>query len=349
MNIVGLLLVVLGGVLSGLFTAPMAYVKGWQWENSWLIYTIYAMVLFPWIFVFFALESVPDIYSNAPAHAIIMALVFGFIWGVGSVTFGLGVKAVGNALGFAIILGLTSAIGAALPLVVLHPEDVGTRQGIFTWIGLGIVIVGLYVLARAGSQKERDLAVTKELTPLIQSVGNEDTNPGKSNFVHGLILCIISGLFSPCLNLAIAFGSDLAKEATDLGNSKTFSDNATWTLAVGAGMITNASYCIYLLCKNNTWGLFSDSTLPLGRNAALMAFSGLLWFGGNTVYTVGGQMIGSLGTVIGWPIFMISMIAASNVFGLFKGEWTGTSTSAKRQLALGLFILCGAVVFIALG
>ena len=45
----------------------------------------------------------------------------------------LGVKAVGNALGFAIILGLTSAIGAALPLVVLHPDDVGTKQGIFTW------------------------------------------------------------------------------------------------------------------------------------------------------------------------------------------------------------------------
>ena len=54
-------------------------------------------------------------------------------------------------------------------------------------------------------------------------------------------------------------------------------------------------------------------------------------------------MIGSLGTVdsmvvtsfdpavsppatwvqvLGWPIFMISMIAASNIFGLFKGEAT---------------------------
>ena len=134
MNILGILVVVLGGVLSGLFTAPLAYIKGWQWENSWLIYTIYAMVrrwclnlaliakfnthdhiplfpqvLFPWIFAFFALEDLPNIYSDAPAHAIIMALVrrlselfpcfllyhdgcqvFGFLWGIGSVTFGLG-------------------------------------------------------------------------------------------------------------------------------------------------------------------------------------------------------------------------------------------------------------------
>eukprot|EP00730_Choanoeca_flexa_P004189 TRINITY_DN11623_c0_g1_i6.p1 TRINITY_DN11623_c0_g1~~TRINITY_DN11623_c0_g1_i6.p1 ORF type:complete len:348 (+),score=37.33 TRINITY_DN11623_c0_g1_i6:194-1237(+) len=347
MNILGVLVVVVGGVSAGLFTAPLAYVKGWQWENSWLIYTIYAMVFSPWIFVFFALDHVPDIYSNAPTHAIVMALVFGFVWGIGSVTFGLGVKAVGNALGFAIILGLTSAIGAALPLVVLHPEDVGSREGIFTWIGLGIVICGLYVLAKAGQRKEADLAKIKELMPLIQS--QDDEVAAKPSFVAGLVICIISGLFSPCLNLAIAFGSDLGKEAEHLGNGKTFSDNATWTLAVGAGMITNAAYCIYLLNKNQTWGLFMDPTLPLGKNAALGALSGLLWFGGNTVYTVGGEMIGSLGTVIGWPVFMISMIAASNVFGLVKGEWKGTSTRARTLLAVGLFILCGAVVFIALG
>ena len=43
--------------------------------------------------------------------------------------------------------------------------------------------------------------------------------------------------------------SDLATEAKNLGNSKTFSDNATWTLAVGAGMLTNVTYCTYLLYK----------------------------------------------------------------------------------------------------
>ncbi len=40
----GLVAVVAGGILSGLFTAPMRYVKDWPWEASWLMYCIYGLV-----------------------------------------------------------------------------------------------------------------------------------------------------------------------------------------------------------------------------------------------------------------------------------------------------------------
>lgn len=49
-------------------------------------------------------------------------------------------------------------------------------------------------------------AIAQELTPLIQAGEEADSSKGESSFGVGLVICIISGLFSPCLNLAIAFG-----------------------------------------------------------------------------------------------------------------------------------------------
>ncbi len=48
----GLLVVVAGGVLSGLFTAPMRYVRDWPWEAVWFVYCTYAYVSFPALMVF---------------------------------------------------------------------------------------------------------------------------------------------------------------------------------------------------------------------------------------------------------------------------------------------------------
>lgn len=46
-----------------------------------------------------------------------------FLTQVGSVTFGLSCHFVGDSLAFAIILGLTSTLGAAIPLLLLHADE----------------------------------------------------------------------------------------------------------------------------------------------------------------------------------------------------------------------------------
>lgn len=58
----------------------------------------------PWILVFFSVDDVFRVYRDASISAVIYSVGFGFLWGIGSVLFGLGVAIVGNALGFAIIL-----------------------------------------------------------------------------------------------------------------------------------------------------------------------------------------------------------------------------------------------------
>jgi hypothetical protein len=41
-------------------------------------------------------------------------------------------------------------------MLIFHLDDVGSRSGMFTWISLGIILLGLALLARAGSLKNRD-------------------------------------------------------------------------------------------------------------------------------------------------------------------------------------------------
>lgn len=43
-------------------------------------------------------------YEHAEVKAIVLTLIFGALWGIGSTTFGLAVEYVGNSLAFSIIL-----------------------------------------------------------------------------------------------------------------------------------------------------------------------------------------------------------------------------------------------------
>lgn len=341
----GILLTFVGGVFGGLFTAPMRGCKGWEWENSWLVYSLYGMVLFPWILVFFSVNDAVNVYASAPGHSIALAVTFGIFWGIGSVLFGLGVKIVGNSLGFSIILGMTSAIGSALPLVVLHSSEVGSNEGICTWAGLAVVVGGLALLGKAGGMRDAELVAEKEPMLLTNEAPQQQTS-----FKVGMIICVMSGIVSPMLNLAIAFGKGVADAAEDRGTSSTLSNNAIWALAIGGGFLVNFTYCVYLLRKNNTWRNFS---LPPQKqcwaNTLFAVLAGMLWFGGNVLYGIGASMLGDLGTVLGWPIFISAMVMSGNIVGVLAGEWKGVGSRAKLFLGGGLFVLFLAVVVIALG
>jgi len=150
------LLIAAGGMCGGLFTTPIGWMPSWEWENVWLIYSIFGMVVWPWALVLSTVPSVWEIYETSEAKDIVFTAVFGAGWGIGSTLFGVGTNAVGNSLGFSIILGLTATLGAAIVLVALHPSDIATKEGYFTFAGLAVTCVGLACCGYAGSRKERE-------------------------------------------------------------------------------------------------------------------------------------------------------------------------------------------------
>lgn len=64
--------------------------------------------MFPWMLIMLSVNDAFAVYADAPKSAVLYALLFGLLWGWGSVSFGTGCDIVGNSLGFSLILVRTA-------------------------------------------------------------------------------------------------------------------------------------------------------------------------------------------------------------------------------------------------
>jgi L-rhamnose-H+ transport protein len=324
--------VTLSFTLQGSFAAPMKRMSGWQWENSWLLFALSGLILFPWIINFVTVPNVISVYSAASPSTLIKVLVFGLLWGIGATLFGLGISRVGMALGFALILGITASFGSLFPLAILHPEQLVAKRGLALIAGTAVMVVGLVFLALAGRTREHDLGT-------VSSV--------RSGFTVGLVICIFSGIFSSMMNFSFVFGDELRLRALQSGASNAMAANPIWALTVTGGFVANFLYCVYLLNKNRTWAVFRK-----GNPSAycLLGLSmGLLWFGGIVFYGMGAASLGALGNIVGWPIFMTIDIIAAVFWGAVLGEWKGASRRALLYNWTGVGVLLLAIAVISAG
>ncbi|MFQ5684678.1 MAG: L-rhamnose/proton symporter RhaT, partial [Candidatus Binatia bacterium] len=318
-------------------TLPMKFTRRWKWENIWLVYAVVGLLILPWAIAAWTIPQLMEVYQQSEVRAVVLAIIFGAGWGAGSVLFGLGVERIGMALAFAIILGLTAALGSLVPMMVLHPEEVITAKGGIITAGLGVVLAGIFLCARAGQLKQAALVAQESAASM---------SPAKT-FGSGLLICVLSGLLSPMLNFSLAFGEGIAQRAVELGAEPASAPNAIWALAVCSGFVVNAGYCSYLLLRNKTWGGFSErGTAPYWVLGIVM---GALWMFGISVYGMGAANVGELGTVIGWPLFMATIIIMANVWGGVTGEWRGAGPRARRMIVSGVAVLILAIFIIGYG
>lgn len=328
----GIGVVTLAGALQGSFAVPMKRMSGWRWENSWLLFALFGLIVFPWIINFATVPNVASVYAGASPSTLIKVCVFGLLWGVGATLFGLGIDRVGMALGFALILGITASFGSLLPLAVLHPEQLLAKRGLALIIGTAVMVVGLVFLALAGRAREND-----------SGAGTS----ARSGYTVGLVICIFSGIFSSMMNFSFVFGDELRLRALEAGASKAMAANPIWALTVSGGFIANFLYCVYLLNKNRTWAVFRQGNPPAYWLLGIVM--GLLWFGGIVLYGMGAASLGTLGGIVGWPIFMTIDIIAALFWGAVSGEWKGASRRALVYNCVGVGFLVTAIAVISAG
>jgi L-rhamnose-H+ transport protein len=328
----GLAVVVLAGILQGSFAAPMKRMSAWRWENSWLLFALSGLIIFPWIINFATVPNVLEVYSGVSTSTLIKVVSFGLLWGAGATLFGLGIARVGLALGFALILGITASFGSLIPMAILHPEELLLKRGLALILGTIIMVLGLVFLALAGRTREHDLG---------------GGSGARSGFTGGLVICIFSGIFSAMMNFSFVFGDELRLRALQAGASSAMAANPIWALTVTGGFVSNFLYCVYLLNKNRTWTIFREgnpyASWPLGF------LMGLLWFGGVVFYGTGAASMGSLGNIVGWPIFMTLDIIVGLFWGAVSGEWKGASRRALLYNWAGIAILLVAIAVISAG
>jgi L-rhamnose-H+ transport protein len=324
---VGFLILLVAGVMNASFTLPMKFTRNWNWENTWLVWTLFALVILPPLTAFATIPNLWQLYGEVATGLVVTVAIFGAGWGIAQVLFGLAVDSIGIALTFSIVLGISAAVGSVVPLIRLHPEKIFSTGGFFIIAGVALVIVGVAICAIAGRRREAAMAARDGRL--------------KVNMSRGLAFAILCGFGAALVNFGLAFGGPLLEGAKRHGAAELWAGNAVWLPLMLAGSIPNFAYCIYLLSKNKTADRYGrPGTASHWFLAAIMAF---FWFASTALYGIATGKLGSWGTILGWPLFMSLIVITASILGIVTGEWKGSGKQPLRIQVGGVVVLVLAV------
>ena len=335
----GLLVILLGSTANSAFGLGLKFTRSWKWEHIWLLFSVTAMIVIPWLLGLLTVESLFAVLAAAEARDLLLVFLFGMGWGVGSVLYGLALRMVGLALSYAIVMGLTAAVGTMAPFLLLHWDDFLTFKGMVISGGVLLVVAGVLLSAWAGKLREESPGRSQEPEESSETAAEEST---RSALLLGLLVAALSGILSPMLNLSFAYGIRLADQAVLLGTSPAMASNVIWVVALTAGFLVNAGYCVYLIVKGKSWNIFRGQPFHYGVGVAM----GVLWVSGVVTYGIGGSMLGGLREVIGWPMASAMSIIAATFWGALSGEWTGASRKSMAVMGVSILVLSASMFLI---
>ncbi len=336
----GILVILAGSTANSAFGLGLKFTRSWKWEHIWLLFSVTAMIMIPWLLGFLTIESLFAVLAAAEARDLLLVFLFGMGWGVGSVLYGLALKMVGLALSYAIVMGLTATVGTMAPFVLLHWDDFLTVKGMVICAGVLLVVVGVLLSAWAGKLREESPGRLQDPAEGSETAAKKFTRAAP--LLLGLLVAALSGILSPMLNLSFAYGIKLADQAVLLGTSPSMASNVIWVVALSAGFLVNAGYCVYLIVKGRSWHIFRRQPFHYGVGAAM----GILWVCGVVTYGIGGSMLGDLREVIGWPMASAMSIIAATVWGALSGEWTGASRKSMAVMGVSILVLSASMFLI---
>jgi L-rhamnose-H+ transport protein len=332
----GMAVILISGIFNGSFALPMKYARHWKWENTWLVFSIVGIFFLPWFMAFRFVPHLAEVYQSVPTRVVVSALIFGFLWGIAQVTYGLSLKAVGLAVAVAVVSGLACLSGALVPLLVLNPADLFRARGVFLLCSMPILFLGLGTYGAASRLRENE-----------QERGNPTGAAQGASFKAGLALCIFTGVFGSFFNLGFAFSGDIIRKSIDLGARAATGGYGVWSLVLGAGFFPNLFYCLYRLLRNHTFTAFLQKDWL--REMLLAVSMAVVWLSGLLLYGAGATLAGKFGTSVGFTLFVAMSVLSSTVLGILTGEWKSTSRRTRRLLAMGVAALLLSVVVLNLG
>jgi L-rhamnose-H+ transport protein len=290
-----------------------------QGVAAWLV----APLLFAWF-------TVPDnalfeVLAEAPDKPKWLAIMFGALWGVGGLTFGLSIRYLGVALGQSLALGLTAAFGTLVPPIVNPDESL-------SWIlilGVSICVAGIAIIGYAGSLKNK-------------SMTDEQRRASVAEFAlkKGVLIAILAGVMSACFNYGLEAAKPIEALTRSYGTNPLFLKNPSLVFILWGGFATNAVYCFYLNIKKKTYKDYFGSGSGIFFNNLFFTFlAGFLWFLQFHFLGMGQSKLPENIAVFGWSILMAMNISFSNIWGIILKEWKGADRKTMLVLVIGIIVL----------
>ncbi|MGE4285218.1 MAG: L-rhamnose/proton symporter RhaT [Phycisphaerae bacterium] len=340
----GIMLHAIGGLAAASFYIPYKKVKLWSWETYWLAGGFFSWIIAPWLLAMIILPQTPQILADVPLKTLLITWLFGVMWGVGGLTFGLTMRYLGIALGYAIALGLCAAFGTLVPPLVSGEliEMAATSSGQVILLGVFVCLGGIALSGKAGMSKEKEL-----------SAEQKKESVGEFNFGKGVVVAILAGLMSAAMAYGFAAGKPISEIALAKNSPELWQNLPVLIVILFGGFVTNCAWCLYLAIRNKKVKDFfafelQGEKVPLLSNYLLCALAGLTWYLQFFFYGMGTTKMGRF-EFSSWTLHMASIIIFSTLWGIFLKEWKGTGKATKSWIAAGLAVLILSTVIIGIG
>lgn len=371
----------LGGLASASFYIPYRGVKKWSWETYWLVGGVFSWIIAPLLLAWLLVPDLFTILGDSPLKALVWAYVFGAMWGLGGLTFGLTMRYLGIALGMAVALGYCAAFGTLMPPIFDGTiDDIAMKtSGQIIFAGVAICLSGIAVSGMAGMSKDRELTEEQKKATIQEF-----------SFVKGILVATFSGVLSASMAYGMAAGKPIGEIAQKVLATHELSD--LWqnlpvlVVVLWGGFTTNFIWCVILNIKNRsaheylalrktavaevsategvaTWdaddlagsvangGRPEPTTVPVPilRNYLFSAIAGTTWYMQFFFYSMGETRMGEDFKFSSWTLHMASIIIFSTLWGIVLREWKGTSKRTHVLIAIGLALLVGSTVVVGYG
>lgn len=330
--LIGLIIIAIGAFCQSSSYVPINKIKEWSWESYWIVQGLFAWLILPFLGALLAVpegRSLFELFTDQNAFNVGMTILFGVLWGVGGLTFGLSMRYLGVALGQSIALGTCAGLGTILGPVFLNiffPEqDPLSKLTSAVIIGVVVTLVGIAIIGVAGSMKSASLS-EEEKRQAVKDF----------NFPKGLAIALLAGFMSGCFNVGLTFGASITFPETD---AMFRGLPATFLVTLG-GFCTNAIYCFYQNSRNKTWSDYGKTDV-WGNNLVFCLLAGALWYSQFFGLSLGQGFLADSPDLMTFSfcILMALNVTFSNVWGIILKEWKGCSPKTIAVLLLGLCIL----------
>ena len=336
----GVVLHAIGGLAAGSFYVSFRKVTRWAWESYWMIQGVLAWIIMPFIAAWLTAPRLGEIFSNSPPRAMFLSYLFGALWGIGGLTFGLSMRYLGISLGYAVALGFCAAFGTLIPPLFTGKIStlISTGSGLTVIAGIVVSLIGIALCGYAGICKEREL--TDE---------QKKNSVSEFSLVKGFAVAIFAGVMSACMAFAISAAAPTAQAALATGTLPVFQNNPAFILIMAGGFTTNFIWCLILNLKNKSAAdYFTGGGKLLLTNYIFAGLAGLIWFGQFFFYGMGTTKMGKY-DFSSWTIHMAFIIVFSSLWGLFFREWRGVGRRTFGLVWAGLAVLTLSTIIIGIG
>jgi L-rhamnose-H+ transport protein len=328
----------LGSAMAASFYAPIEKVKKWSWETTWAVAGFFSWILLPIGMAYILLPNFHAFYASQAGSVLLKVALFGAMWGVGNVSYGLTMRHLGMSLGIGVAIGVTLVVGTLAP-PMLHGQFMAkfaSRGGLWSMAGILVALLGVALVAYAGHQKEEQLGVeVKEF-----------------NLTLGLALAVVCGIFSAGFSFGLDAATPLINAALRAGVSPLYARLPSYVIIMGGGAVVNMMYCFTRLAFKKDISLRADLAQPGGtlvKNGAMAAAGGIMWYLQMFFYSWGAANIPPRLDYVNWMLHMSFYVLWGGLVGLALGEWKGVGSRPIRLLWGGILVIIAAANLVGLG